>query len=328
MEIHGRGRRVGDNSGPTPRYIGGRAGHDWIAVERAGVYAPGGRYPLPSSVLMGVVPARTAGVESVWVASPRPRPITLAAAAVAGADGLLSVGGAHAIAALAFGTLVPAVDLIVGPGNRWVTAAKKHVFGEVGIDGLAGPSELVVIADAEADPRTVADDLIAQAEHDTDAVPILVSTSAETIAAVDAALAKALATLPTADTAAEALRSNGRACLVESLERAAEITDRLAPEHLELCVEDAPALAERVRAYGGLFVGAASAEVFGDYGAGPNHVLPTGGSARFQAGLSVGTFLRASTWLAAGGPALAGDAARLARLEGLEGHARSALRRV
>ncbi len=156
---------------------GGKAGHNWIPVASVGAYAPGGRYPLPSSVLMTVVPARVAGVDSVWLASPRPTQVTLAAAAIAGADGLLAVGGAQAIAALAFGTVTPPCDLVVGPGNRWVTAAKKYLFGEIGIDGLAGPSEILVIADDTADPELVGADLLAQAEHDDDAVPMLVTTS-------------------------------------------------------------------------------------------------------------------------------------------------------
>lgn len=306
---------------------GGRAGHRWLPAAAAGAYAPGGRYPLPSSVLMTVIPARVAGVESVWVASPRPAPITLAAAAVAGADGLLAVGGAQAIAALAFGTLTPSADIVVGPGNRWVTAAKKYLVGEVGIDGLAGPSELVVIADEDADPRLVAADLLAQAEHDIDAIPILVTPSVALADAVDSELLHQLEDLPTAATAAQAIRRNGVAILVRDLVQAAEVSDRIAPEHLELCVAAPRALAERVRCYGGLFVGSASAEVFGDYGAGPNHVLPTGGGARFQAGLSVATFLRATTWLELADPgAFAEDAARLARLEGLEAHARATTR--
>lgn len=306
---------------------GGRAGHRWLPVRCAGAYAPGGRYPLPSSILMSVLPARVAGVASVWSASPRPTNITLAAAAIAGADGLLAVGGAQAVAALAFGTVTPPADVVVGPGNRWVTAAKKHLYGEVGIDGLAGPSELLVIADEQADPRVVAADLLAQAEHDEDAVPVILSTSERILAEVDRELVRQLEDLSTAKAAAAALANTGLAVFVEDLDRAAQVADRLAPEHLELCVADPGALAERVRNYGGLFVGAASAEVFGDYGAGPNHVLPTGRGSRFQAGLSVMTFLRAATWLELDDPALlASDAARLARLEGLEGHARATVR--
>lgn len=304
---------------------GGRAGHRWLPTAAAGAYAPGGRYPLPSSVLMTVIPARVAGVGAVWSASPRPAAVTQAAAAVAGADGLLAVGGAQAVAALAFGTVTTPSDVIVGPGNRWVTAAKKYLFGEIGIDGLAGPSELVVIADGSADPCVVAADLIAQAEHDPDAVPILISTSASLAAQVDDSISQLLADLPTRDAAMESIERNGVAVVVDGIEAAAQLSDRLAPEHLELQVENPGFLASLVCCYGGLFVGSGSAEVFGDYGAGPNHVLPTGGGGRFQAGLSVATFLRPATWMEIDASTrIAADAARLARLEGLEGHARAA----
>jgi len=305
---------------------GGRAGHVIAPVARAGCYAPGGRFPLPSSVIMTVVTARVAGVLEVYVASPRPAPATLAAAAVAGADALLAVGGAQAIAAFACGAgPVPPCDAIVGPGNRWVTAAKQLVAGPVVIDMLAGPSELVVLADQTANPDVVAADLIAQAEHDPDALPILVTTAGEEFArAVDEALAHRLAGLPTAATARPAL-SNGFAVLAPSLSAAIEACDRLAPEHLEVKTADAEAVGARLKNYGALFLGEASAEVFGDYGAGPNHVLPTGGTARSQGGLSVLTFLRVRTWLRLDDPLpLLPDAVHLARIEGLEGHARAA----
>lgn len=306
---------------------GGQAGHRWIPVETVGAYAPGGRYPLPSSVLMTVTPARVAGVTSVWLASPRPSRLTLAAAWVAGADGLIAVGGAQAVAALAFGTVSPPCSLIVGPGNRWVTAAKRHLFGEVGIDGLAGPSEILVIADGHAAPAQVASDLLAQAEHDVDAVPILVTTSEDLIERVEKELAVQLADLPTAEVARAAL-SNGSCVLVEGLARAADISDSLAPEHLALHVEDPRALALQLRSYGSIFIGSSAVEAFADYGAGPNHVLPTGGGARYQAGLSVLSFLKPATWLAIDDPEeLIEDTVRLARLEGLEAHARAALAR-
>ncbi|MGK0201918.1 MAG: histidinol dehydrogenase [Planctomycetota bacterium] len=216
----------------------------------------------------------------------------------------------------------------VGPGNRWVTAAKEHLVGEVGIDGLAGPSELLVLADQQADAATVAADLLAQAEHDDDAVPILVTTSVALLDDVERELTLQLQPLPTASTAAASLRGNGAAMVVAGLDEAVQVANRLAPEHLELCVQDPEDLCEHLTAYGSLFVGAKSAEVFGDYGAGPNHVLPTGGGSRFQAGLSVLTFLRPLTYLQLRDPSLLrGDAAALARLEGLEGHARSAERR-
>ncbi len=303
---------------------GGRAGHRWLPVDTAGAYAPGGRYPLPSSVLMTVIPATVAGVDQVWVASPRPTLVTLAAAAVAGVDGLLAIGGAQAIAALAFGTFSPPSDVVVGPGNRWVTAAKKHLYGEIGIDGLAGPSEIVVVADGTADPRLVAADLLAQAEHDPDALPILVTDAPSVVGDVELMLDEQLATLPTAAVAASAL-DTGYVVVVENRDDAVDLCNRIAPEHLALHMEDPVAMAARLTSYGSLFVGDGSAEVFADYGAGPNHVLPTDGGARFQSGLSVTTFLKAPTWLALTDPgATAEDAARLARLEGLEAHARAA----
>ena len=316
---------------------GGRAGHTVLPVDRAGCYAPGGRYPLVSSVLMTAIPARVAGVREVWVASPRPTASVLAAASVAGADAVLGVGGAQAIAALAYGAgPVPACDVVCGPGNRWVTAAKRLVAGAVGIDMLAGPSELLVIADDSADARTVAADLLAQAEHDDDASAVLVTTSVALVDAVNRELGAQLGDLPTAPTARAAL-ANSFAVVVGSMDEAVDVSDRIAPEHLEIHARDAGSIAGRLRHAGALFVGAGSAEVLGDYGAGPNHTLPTGGAARSAAGLSVLTFLRARTWLRMddAGPGGAGpgrgvveDAVRLARMEGLEAHARSAERRL
>lgn len=307
---------------------GGRAGHAVAPVTRAGCYAPGGRFPLPSSVLMTVITARVAGVAEVWLASPDPDDTILAAAAVADADALLAVGGAQAVAALAYGAgPVPPCDVVVGPGNRWVTAAKRLVTGRVGIDMLAGPSELVVLADGAADPVVVAADLLAQAEHDPDAVPVLVTTSPSLADAVDGEVARQLSGLPTRATA-EAALANGFAVLCDDLAIAASVCDRLAPEHLQILTDDADAVAARLAHWGGLFVGVNSAEVFGDYGIGPNHTLPTGGVARFKGGLSVLDFLRVRTWLrletGAEGIDFARDAAALARLEGLEGHARAA----
>jgi len=310
---------------------GGRAGHFVEPVARVGCYAPGGRFPLPSSVLMTACVARAAGVRSVWVASPRPAPITLAAAAVAGADALLAVGGAQAIAAMTFGAgPVPPCDTLVGPGNRWVTAAKQLVSGRVGIDMLAGPSELLVVADGSADPSVIAADLLAQAEHDPDAIPCLVCLDEELVGHVNEHITRQLETLPTRATAEAALK-NGFAVIAPSIDAALALADRLAPEHLELMCRDASSLAQRVKNFGAVFVGAGSAEVFGDYGVGPNHVLPTGGTARFTGGLSVLTFLRVRTWLELDDPVLpevAEDAAQLARLEGLEGHARAAEKRL
>lgn len=304
---------------------GGRAGHEVIPVDRAGCYAPGGRFPLPSSVLMTAVTARAAGVRDVWVASPRPAPITLAAAFVAGADALLAVGGAQAIAALSFGAgEVPACDAIVGPGNRWVTAAKQRVAGLVAIDMLAGPSELCVLADDTADPALIAADLLAQAEHDTDALPVLVSLDPTLPDRVRAELAPRLESLPTAATARAALE-HGFAIVEPDEARAFAIVERLAPEHLQILTRDPGFAADNIRHAGALFLGPRSAEVLGDYGAGPNHVLPTSRGARSRAGLSVFTFLRIRTWMELDEPGdVARDAAALARLEGLEAHARAA----
>ncbi|HYU29931.1 MAG TPA: histidinol dehydrogenase [Gemmatimonadales bacterium] len=313
---------------------GGTAGH-WIApLERAGCYAPGGRYALPSSVLMTAVTARTAGVKEIWVASPKPGPMTLAAAAIAGAAGVLAAGGAHAIAALAFGAppgpLSPC-DVIVGPGNRYVTAAKQLVAGHVAIDMLAGPSELVVFADATASPAVIAADLLAQAEHDPDAMPVLVAVDSTLPDRVDTELGRQLADLPTAETARAALR-NGGVIVVANVEEGIAACDALAPEHIELLLDRAAAVAPRLAHFGALFIGAGSAEVLGDYGAGPNHVLPTAGTARSKGGLSVYTFLRVRSWLriddVVGARPLIEDAAWFGRVEGLEGHARSAERRL
>lgn len=307
---------------------GGRAGHTVAPVATAGCYAPGGRFPLPSSVLMTAVTARAAGVRSVWVASPRPAPATIAAAAIAGADGLLCVGGAQAIAALAFGCgPIPACDAVVGPGNKWVTAAKSAVASHTRIDMLAGPSELLVIADASASPEMIAADLLAQAEHDPDAIPMLISTSAKLVEGVCGALRDQLEDLPTAPIAVQAI-GNGFAAVVGSVDEAIALSDEIAAEHLQVLTEDASSVAQRCTRYGGLFVGRASAEVFGDYGAGPNHTLPTGGTARFTGGLSVFDFLVVRTWLELDSPdELLGDTVALARLEGLEAHARAALQR-
>lgn len=307
--------------------VGGTAGHRWVPIEAVGAYAPGGRYPLPSSVLMTVVPARVAGVSTVWVASPRPTQLTLAAASIAGADGLIAVGGAQAIAALAFGTVSPSCDLIVGPGNRWVTDAKKHLFGEVGIDGLAGPSEILVIADAGADPSLVAADLIAQAEHDVDARAALVTTNQGVADSVLDEIDAQLADLPTAEVAGAALE-NLSITVVDSMVAAAAEANRAAPEHLALHVAEPESIQRGLTSYGSVFVGDVTAEAFADYGAGPNHVLPTGGNARFQSGLSVATFLKTPTWMRLDNPeAIREDTALLARLEGLEGHARAAIAR-
>ena len=306
---------------------GGAAGHTIIPMVAAGCYAPAGRFPLPSSLLMTAVTARTAGVQSVMVATPHPGSLMLATAALADVDAVLAVGGAQAIAALAYGIGVPACDIVVGPGNRWVTAAKKCVAGDVAIDMLAGPSELVVVADQTADPATVAADLLAQAEHDPDAFTALVTTHAALIEQVERELAEQLVTLPTSAIARTALgRSIAVTCA--SLDEAATVCDRLAPEHLQLSLHDPESFAAMCRHAGACFLGERSAQVFGDYGVGGNHVLPTGRGARMTGGLSALTFLRVRSWLRLDNPALAiGDVAALARLEGLEAHARAVERR-
>jgi len=311
---------------------GGMAGHEILPVAAAGCYAPGGLHPLPSSVLMTALVAKTAGVSSVWVASPHPARETLAACAIAGAEGLVAAGGAQAIAALAFGAgPVPASERLVGPGNRWVAAAKSLVAGEVPIESVAGPSELLVIADGVADPSIIAADLLAQAEHDPEALPILAATDEALVVRVEEALGRRLADLPTADVAIRAL-ARGGALVSGDMEVLLAAAEAFAPEHLELLVADAEALRPRIRNAGAVFVGQGAAEVLGDYGAGPNHVLPTGGSARANGGLSVLSFLRVRTWMRIDEPALARelyeDARALARIEGLEAHARAAEARL
>jgi len=312
---------------------GGEAGHTVEAVEAAGCYAPGGRYPLPSTVLMTAVTARVAGCTRVVVASPRPSKITMAAAYVAEADVLMPIGGAHAIAALAYGAgdALEPCDAVVGPGNQYVTAAKSLVAGRVAIDMLAGPSECLVIADETADPSVVAKDLLAQAEHDPQALPALICLSDAFAAAVDAELKTQLAVLPTAEIAAVSLK-NGYTVVVGSVADACAISDRLAYEHLELHIANAMEVGMQLKHYGGLFVGQGAAEVLGDYGAGPNHTLPTGGTARSTGGLCVMTFLRVRTWMrvddVVAAEEMVSDAVRLGELEGLHGHAAAARARL
>eukprot|EP00560_Eucampia_antarctica_P003444 CAMPEP_0197834872 /NCGR_PEP_ID=MMETSP1437-20131217/24020_1 /TAXON_ID=49252 ORGANISM="Eucampia antarctica, Strain CCMP1452" /NCGR_SAMPLE_ID=MMETSP1437 /ASSEMBLY_ACC=CAM_ASM_001096 /LENGTH=420 /DNA_ID=CAMNT_0043439901 /DNA_START=89 /DNA_END=1351 /DNA_ORIENTATION=+ len=316
---------------------GGKAGHTVSPCKVAGCYAPGGRYPLPSSVIMTAVTARAAGCEVVVLASPRPAPITLAAAYVAGADLFICVGGAQAIATMAYGTsdgIIPSCDVIVGPGNKWVTAAKSIVQGQVGIDMLAGPSEVLVIVDDTADADVVAADLIAQAEHDVVARAILLSTCADKIKSVEAAVHTQLNTLPEPNrsTAKQAFLQGSFAIHCQSIDECIALSDKLAPEHLEIQTRDATAVSKRCLNYGGLFVGVHAAEVLGDYGAGPNHTLPTGGTGRYTGGLSVFNFLRIRTWMRIDdhkqSQSMVNDSIVMARLEGLEGHARAAEARL
>lgn len=309
--------------------VGGRAGHTVEPVGSAGCYAPAGRHPLPSSVLMTGVTARVAGVGRVVIASPGAHPAALAAGHLAGADGLLAVGGAHAVAAMAYGFEgFDPVDVIVGPGNAYVTAAKQLVSGTVGIDMLAGPSELLILADDTAEAALVAADLLAQAEHDPDAVPMLLASSGALVDAVDHEIRRQLVGLPTREVA-EAALANGFACVTASVEESVALASRVGPEHLEILTAAPEEVGHRVRNAGALFLGPRSGEVMGDYGVGPNHTLPTGGSARFRAGLSVMDFLRFRTWLRLdhAEASLIDDTAALARLEGLAAHAAAAERR-
>lgn len=309
---------------------GGTAGHTIVPISRVGCYAPAGRFALPSTILMTVVPAVTAGCHEIILATPNPSDLMLATAAVAGADRVLAIGGAHAIASLAYGfDDFERCDLITGPGNRWVTAAKKIVHGDCGIDMLAGPSELVLLADHTADPETVAADLLAQAEHDTDARPFLITTSRAVAEQTIEALVRQLNILPTSEIAIQAL-ANGAAIVTTSMEESIELCNSLAPEHLELHCENASDIAKEITNAGCIFIGSQSAEVFGDYGLGPNHTLPTAGTSRWSAGLNVFTYVRIRTWLKLekAPKSLIEDTARLAELEGLIGHQRAGLQRL
>jgi histidinol dehydrogenase len=311
--------------------LGVELGHRWTAIGAVGLYVPGGTASYPSSVLMNAVPARVAGVPRIVMVVPSPdgvlNPLVLAAARIAGVSEIYRVGGAQAIAALAYGTAtIRPVDKIVGPGNAYVAAAKRRVFGQVGIDMIAGPSEVVVMADATANPDWIAADLLAQAEHDTAAQSILITDDAGLADAVCAAVEARLATLPRAEIARASWRDYGAVILVDSLAAAVPLVDRLAPEHLEIEAADADALSDSVRNAGAIFLGSHTPEAIGDYVGGPNHVLPTARSARFSSGLGVLDFMKRTSILKCGPEALRalGPAAiALGRAEGLEGHARS-----
>jgi histidinol dehydrogenase len=300
-------------------------------LARVGLYVPGGTARYPSSVLMTAIPAKVAGVAEVIMVTPGASAETLAAALIAGVDRVFEIGGAQAVAALAYGTAtVPRVDKIVGPGNQWVAAAKRRVFGQVDIDSVAGPSEVMIIADASADPAWIAADLIAQAEHDVEARPILVTTVATLPAAVEAALVAQLATLPRQDIARAALERHGAAVVVRDRDEAVAVANRYAPEHLELDVERPHALVPKLTTSGAIFVGKWASEAAGDYVAGANHVLPTGGAARYASPLGVYDFQRRTSIIEYDEAAARADApviARLAAVEGLDGHGRSALLR-
>ena len=303
----------------------------WTAVDSVGLYVPGGTAAYPSSVLMNALPARVAGVARIAMTVPTPggvlNPLVLAAARRAGVSEVFRVGGAQAIAALAFGTpTIAAVDRIAGPGNRYVAEAKRQVFGRVGIDSVAGPSEVLILADETADPVWVAIDLLAQAEHDELSQSILVTNSAALADAVVRTVEEILPTLPRAAIAAVSWNTRGAVVVARDMDEAASLSDRVAPEHLQVMTADPRAVFARTRHAGSAFLGGLSPTALGDYVAGPNHVLPTGGSARFSSGLSVFDFLKRTTWTAASreGVAAIGPAAmRLAETEGLHAHQRS-----
>jgi histidinol dehydrogenase len=311
--------------------LGVTLGWRWNAIESVGLYVPGGRASYPSSVLMNAVPAKVAGVPRIAMVVPTPRgetnPLVLAAARLSGVDEVFRIGGAQAIAALAYGTAaVQPVAKIVGPGNAYVAAAKRRVFGQVGIDMIAGPSEVLILADAHSNPEWVAADLLAQAEHDPVSQSILITDSAALADAVEQAVERQLKTLPKAEIAGASWRDYGAIILIDHLENAIPLVDRLAPEHLEIETDNAEELASRVRNAGSIFLGSHTPEAIGDYVGGPNHVLPTARSARFSSGLGVLDFMKRSSILKCDAGALRalGPAAiALGRSEGLEGHARS-----
>ncbi len=302
-------------------------GHKIIPIQKTGCYVPGGRYPLPSSALMTIIPARIAGVEEIVVCSPKIAMETIVAADIAGATQIFEIGGAQAIAAMAYGTqTIPKVDKIVGPGNRYVTSAKRKVFGEVGIDFIAGPSEVMILADDTADPEIVAADLLAQAEHDTLARADLITTSTDLAEKVLRSVNTQLEMLSTYNIASEAI-SNSFIILVDDWIKAIEIVNRRAPEHLELQTNLNDELINSLHNYGSLFLGPFSAEVFGDYCSGPNHTLPTNRVARYTGGLSVKEYIKVVSYQKLNGnsiPQLIENASKLAQMEGLHAHQKAA----
>ncbi|HUO94525.1 MAG TPA: histidinol dehydrogenase [Rhizomicrobium sp.] len=315
---------------------GAELGWRWTALDSVGLYVPGGTASYPSSVLMNAVPARVAGVARIAMVTPASggaiNPLTLAAAKRAGITEVYRVGGAQAVAAMAYGTgTIAPVDKIVGPGNAYVAAAKREVFGQVGIDSVAGPSEILVVADDANNSDWIAADLLSQAEHDTSSQSILITDSAAFAAKVDDAVTRALAFLPRKEIAGASWLDHGAIIVVEKLADAAPLVDRIAPEHLELAVADPEALLANVRHAGAIFLGRHTPEAMGDYIAGPNHVLPTARTARFSSGLSVLDFLKRTTLLAMSPKAIASlgpDAIALAESEGLDAHARSIAARL
>jgi histidinol dehydrogenase len=310
---------------------GVRLGARWNAVDAAGLYVPGGRAAYPSSVLMNAIPAKVAGVGRLVMVTPTPggeaNPLVLAAAALAGVDEVWRIGGAQAVGALAYGTATIApVDVIVGPGNAWVAEAKRQLYGRVGIDMVAGPSEILVVADAANNPDWIAADLLSQAEHDPTSQSILIADNTAFADAVAAAVAAMLPTLGTEAVARASWEAHGAIIVVESLDQAPALIDRLAPEHLELAIADPGAMFASVRHAGSVFLGRHTPEAIGDYLAGPNHVLPTGRRARFASGLSVTDFMKRTSFIGCSPASLAelGPAAvALAGAEGLPAHGRS-----
>lgn len=307
---------------------GTRLGQQVTALERVGLYVPGGKAAYPSSVLMNAVPAKVAGVRELIMASPNPNPLVLAAAALARVDRVIGIGGAQAIAALAYGTKsIPRVDKIVGPGNAYVAEAKRQVFGEVGIDMVAGPSEILVIADGSANPDWVAMDLFSQAEHDESAQALLLSPKEDHLDAVAASISKLLGEMPRRKVIEGSLKSRGALILTRDLDEACAVANRIAPEHLELVVEDPEAWLPKLTRAGAVFLGAWSSEAIGDYCAGPNHVLPTAGTARFSSPLGVYDFQKRTSVIGvsrAAAAKLGRVAVTLAEGEGLSAHARAA----
>jgi len=315
---------------------GAQLGWRWSAVEAAGLYVPGGLASYPSSVLMNAIPAKVAGVDRLSICAPTPNgqynPLVLLAARLAGVETVFRIGGAQAIAAMAYGTeTIPKVDTITGPGNAYVAAAKRRVYGTVGIDMIAGPSEILVIADKDNNPDWIALDMLSQAEHDKSAQAILITDNTDFGDKVIAAIEKRLETLERREIAAKSWQQYGAVIVVDDLEEAAQLSDRIAPEHLELCVADAENYAKKTRHAGAIFIGAWTPEAIGDYIGGPNHVLPTARSARFSSGLSVLDFMKRTTLakmtpnaLAAIGPA----AETLANSESLQAHGLSVRARL
>ncbi|WP_296244914.1 MULTISPECIES: histidinol dehydrogenase [unclassified Psychrobacter] len=314
--------------------LGNRLGQKVTPLDRVGIYVPGGLASYPSSVLMNAIPAKVAGVKEVIMVVPAPKgelnPLVLAAAHLAQVDRVFTIGGAQAVAALAYGTeTIPAVDKITGPGNKYVAAAKRAVFGQVGIDMIAGPSEVLVYAEGEEQDRAdwLAMDLLSQAEHDRIAQAIFVTTSEQQLQEVAAEIEKALAELPKADIARDSLKNRGALILVKDRKQGVDVINRVAPEHLELSVDNPDALLNEVRHAGAIFMGRHTPEAIGDYCAGPNHVLPTSGTARFSSPLGVYDFQKKSSIIycsEAGSKPLAETADVLAQREDLEAHARSA----